>query len=238
MQPFYSMTESNRRFVCFTHASCIRHSKFIKMKNILLPIAFAAMVVSCQKTENKAEENVVEHADHNHDKLLPENEMVALMNDMMVKMHDQAPTGNNNADYATMMIAHHIGAVEMSDLLLKKGKDPVLKSFAQKVIAAQNKEIEQMRNFSNTREISVDSDKFQQALNQSMAAMMDKNIKIHDDIDKDYAQQMIPHHKSAVDMAEVYLKFGKQPDLLALSKSIVTEQNKEIAELEMWLQKN
>ena len=49
---------------------------------------------------------------------------------------------------------------------------------------------------------------------------------------------MIPHHKSAVEMAEVYLKFGKQPELLKLSKSIVTEQNKEIAELEMWLQKN
>ena len=220
------------------HTSCIARSNFIDMKKILLPIAFAALIVSCQKTEAAVVETPIDHVDHQHEKIFPVNEMVTLMDDMMVKMHDQTPSRNNNADFATMMIAHHVGAVEMSELLLEKGKDPILKSFAEEVIAAQNTEIEQMKNFQNTREISTDYEKFQQALNQSMAAMMDKNIKVHDDIDKDYAQQMIPHHKSAVDMAEVYLKFGKQPDLLALSKSIVTEQNNEIAELEMWLQKH
>ena len=220
------------------HTSCIARSNFIDMKKILLPIAFAALIFSCQKTEAAVVETPIDHVDHQHEKIFPVNEMVTLMDDMMVKMHDQTPSRNNNADFATMMIAHHVGAVEMSELLLKKGKDPILKSFAEEVIAAQNTEIEQMKNFQNTREISTDYEKFQQALNQSMAAMMDKNIKVHDDIDKDYAQQMIPHHKSAVEMAEVYLKFGKQPELLKLSKSIVTEQNKEIAELEMWLQKN
>ena len=220
------------------HTSCIARSNFIDMKKILLPIAFAALIVSCQKTEAAVVETPIDHVDHQHEKIFPVNEMVTLMDDMMVKMHDQTPSRNNNADFATMMIAHHVGAVEMSELLLEKGKDPILKSFAEEVIAAQNTEIEQMKNFQNTREISTDYEKFQQALNQSMAAMMDKNIKVHDDIDKDYAQQMIPHHKSAVEMAEVYLKFGKQPELLKLSKSIVTEQNKEIAELEMWLQKN
>lgn len=220
------------------HTSCIDRSNFIDMKKILLPIAFAALIVSCQKTEAAVVETPIDHVDHQHEKIFPVNEMVTLMDDMMVKMHDQTPSRNNNADFATMMIAHHVGAVEMSELLLKKGKDPILKSFAEEVIAAQNTEIEQMKNFQNTHEISTDYEKFQQALNQSMAAMMDKNIKVHHDIDKDYAQQMIPHHKSAVEMAEVYLKFGKQPELLKLSKSIVAEQNKEIAELEMWLQKN
>lgn len=220
------------------HTSCIARSNFIDMKKILLPIAFAALIVSCQKTEAAVVETPIDHVDHQHEKIFPVNEMVTLMDDMMVKMHDQTPSRNNNADFATMMIAHHVGAVEMSELLLKKGKDPILKSFAEEVIATQNTEIEQMKNFQNTREISTDYEKFQQALNQSMAAMMDKNIKVHDDIDKDYAQQMIPHHKSAVEMAEVYLKFGKQPELLKLSKGIVNEQNKEIAELEMWLQKN
>lgn len=220
------------------HTSCIARSNFIDMKKILLPIAFAALIVSCQKTDAAVVENPIDHVDHQHEKIFPVNEMVTLMDDMMVKMHDQTPSRNNNADFATMMITHHVGAVEMSELLLEKGKDPILKSFAEEVIAAQNTEIEQMKNFQNTREISTDYEKFQQALNQSMAAMMDKNIKVHDDIDKDYAQQMIPHHKSAVEMAEVYLKFGKQPELLKLSKSIVAEQNKEIAELEMWLQKN
>ncbi|WP_373784590.1 DUF305 domain-containing protein, partial [Kaistella sp.] len=108
------------------------------MKKILLPIAFAALIVSCQKTEAAVVETPIDHVDHQHDKIFPVNEMVTLMDDMMVKMHDQTPSRNNNADFATMMIAHHVGAVEMSELLLKKGKDPILKSFAEEVIAAQN----------------------------------------------------------------------------------------------------
>lgn len=163
--------------------------------------------------------------------------MAVLMDEMMDKMHAPKSTGNNDADFSKMMIEHHIGAVKMSELLLNKGKDSELKAFAQKVIAAQNKEIELMKKFQNKTELSPDREQFQTALNQSMGAMMNKEIKVYEDIDRNFAAQMIPHHQSAVDMAKVYLKYGQEKELLQLSEDIVREQSLEITQLKNWLAK-
>ena len=202
------------------------------MKKIMIPLFVAVfLAVSCSKTETQTHQNTAEH----HEKSETENEMVALMDEMMDDVHSGKSTGNNDADFAKMMIEHHKGAVEMSELLLKKGQSEELKIFARKLIAAQNTEIDLMKKFENHTEISADSKTFQQELNQSMAAMMNKNIKIHNDIDKDFAEQMIPHHQSAVDMAKVYLKYGKQQDLLKLCSDIVKTQTSEIKELQDWL---
>lgn len=216
----------------FEHRFCLSRNKLFRMKKIFLIPALALLLFSCEKPGAEKTKT----ADHSHQTAENKNEMVALMDNMMDKMHAPKSSGNNDTDFANMMIEHHIGAVEMSELLLKKGQDSTLKNFAEKVISAQTQEINVMKKFENETEKSADSQDFQQALNQSMSAMMDKTIKIYNDIDKDYAAQMIPHHQSAVEMAKAYLKFGKQPELLQLCENIISEQNKEIAELQNWLE--
>jgi uncharacterized protein (DUF305 family) len=47
--------------------------------------------------------------------------------------------------FLKMMIPHHEGAIEMANAELKKGKDPKLKTLAQKIITAQRREIAEMR---------------------------------------------------------------------------------------------
>lgn len=55
----------------------------------------------------------------------------------------------------------------------------------------------------------------------------------------DYAAMMIPHHQSAIDMAEAYLASGEtDPVLTKLSQDIVASQKSEIATLKEWLAKN
>lgn len=203
------------------------------MKKIFFALGFSILLFSCEKTETKNAESV----NHQHQSSENKNEMAILMDQMMDKMHTPKSTGNNDADFSNMMIEHHIGAVEMSELLLSKGKDAELKAFAQKVIDAQTKEIEVMKKFQNKTELSPDTKEFQQALNQSMGAMMNKEIKIYNNIDSNFAAQMIPHHQSAVEMAKAYLKFGKEQELLKLCEEIVHEQNIEIAQLQNWLAK-
>ena len=48
-------------------------------------------------------------------------------------------------------------------------------------------------------------------------------------LDRDFVTLMVPHHRSAVDMAKVYLESGRNPELRRLAQHIVQSQQAEIA---------
>ncbi|MEX3959365.1 DUF305 domain-containing protein [Trinickia sp. EG282A] len=58
------------------------------------------------------------------------------------------------------------------------------------------------------------------------------------DTDKDFVAHMIPHHQGAIDMAEVEVKYGKDPGLKRLARSIIKAQHDEIAYMEKWRAKH
>ena len=49
------------------------------------------------------------------------------------------------------------------------------------------------------------------------------------DVDRDFIRMMIPHHKGAIDMALLQLKYGRSEKLRRLAQSIIVEQGQEIA---------
>ena len=72
----------------------------------------------------------------------------AVMTAAMARMdHDMmVPTsGDADRDFATMMIPHHQGAVDMAEAELRFGHDPVLRRLAQGIIVEQRQEIAVMR---------------------------------------------------------------------------------------------
>ena len=58
------------------------------------------------------------------------------------------------------------------------------------------------------------------------------------DADKDFVRMMIPHHGGAIDMANVELRYGTDPELKKMAEKMIKDQKEEIAKLEKWLQKN
>lgn len=50
-----------------------------------------------------------------------------------------------------------------------------------------------------------------------------------------FLRQMIPHHEGAVEMAKYEIAHGKDPQMLQLAKSILVEQQGEIAEMQAML---
>lgn len=55
------------------------------------------------------------------------------------------------------------------------------------------------------------------------------------DADRDFANMMIAHHQGAIDMANVELRYGKDPELRAMAQKVIDDQGKEIDALQRWL---
>ncbi|TKI08322.1 CopM family metallochaperone [Martelella alba] len=76
-----------------------------------------------------------------------------------------------------------------------------------------------------------------QAYISSMADMHEHMLEgVKDDNpDVAFAQGMIPHHQGAVAMAEIELKYGKDPQLRGLAENIIKAQQAEIKFMQAWL---
>ena len=75
---------------------------------------------------------------------------------------------------------------------------------------------------------------------EAMQKMMDAmgSMEMTGDAGVDFAMMMIPHHQSAIDMAEAYLEHGDDPELTELANEVVSAQQREIEFLETWLEAN
>ena len=58
------------------------------------------------------------------------------------------------------------------------------------------------------------------------------------DADVDFVANMIPHHQGAVDMAQIILEHGTDPEVRTFAEQIIAAQEAEIAWMRDWLARN
>src|SRR5690242_5480797 len=75
------------------------------------------------------------------------NPMMQSMQGMQKELSAAPMTGDADHDFAAMMSPHHQGAIDMARAELDHGKDPVLRRMAQDIIAAQEKEIGDLKDW-------------------------------------------------------------------------------------------
>lgn len=208
----------------------------MKTKNIILPLFVAALMVSAF---------TIVHED-----------LHQAMNKMMQKMKAMKMSGDADKDFAMMMIEHHQGAIDAAKILVKSGKDQMIKDMAQKILKMQPQEQKDLRAHANMKhdenatakkdehaahsqssDASTHSDQFSTEMTKIMADMETKmkSMKMTGNLDHDFATMMIDHHQGAIDMSDAEIKHGKVTEVKTIAEKIKADSEKEIDELKTWL---
>ncbi len=158
----------------------------------------------------------------------------------MVEMSRQMvmPNGEySDKAFIDAMVPHHEGAVGMAQVALKRAEHPEIANLAEEIISAQRAEVEL---FGKIREREYGSAESTVELNeQDMGAMgMSDSQKLSqaDPFDKAFIDEMIPHHESAIAMAEVARQDTENPEIRDIAAGIVDAQRQEIGQMRQWRQ--
>jgi uncharacterized protein (DUF305 family) len=75
---------------------------------------------------------------------------------------------------------------------------------------------------------------FVSAMNAAIRTMMtNMQIQPSADIDKEFVDAMVPHHRGAIEMAEAELRYGRNEQTRRLAQEIIVTQQEEIAAMKL-----
>ena len=138
------------------------------------------------------------------------------------------------AQFIAEMIPHHEQAIEMAQLALGKASRPEVKTLARDILSAQEGEISQMQAWNRSWfGIEAGTVTMQDGGHGSMSGEVEA-LTSSDDFDRDFLTAMIPHHASAIEMANRLLSGSPRPELAKLARAIIAGQQKEIDQMQGW----
>lgn len=165
--------------------------------------------------------------------------------DMLEAMHKPmmqakiSESGNVDKDFLVDMIPHHQGAIDSAKLYLQNNpQNQKLQEIAKNIISSQEAEIKEFHTLlkGELNATKLSKQQYSQYLtatkHNANTMMKDMNqVKPSQNIDKDFAQAMIPHHQGAIDSAKLILQYTKDTRIQKIAQDIITAQEREIQDL-------
>ena len=164
-----------------------------------------------------------------------------LMADMMTGMRDIPESGIPAVDFLEGMIPHHQAAIDMAKSYLRNGgENSELKQLAEDIEKVQQEEISQMKDMISRLKDSEGKNADQaKAYRDEYNKMFEDGSHAHHmpattpaTVDEAFAEGMLMHHQMAVDMSRSILEYTDQEEVKELAQNIITQQEKEIAQME------
>ncbi len=229
------------------------------MKTIILTILLSAAAIAfagCQTATNTANTNanarantaVVQNSNANSMMNMNGNSMMNGNSNMsgMSGMSDMKSSPNAasqpyDLQFLDTMSAHHQSAIDMAKMVDGKSNNAELKAFAAKIIADQNKEIAQMKDWREKwyagKPMAMNME--MPGMNDSMKMMMGGEMKKMEaatgkDFDIHFLDMMTPHHQGATTMAKEALTKAEHPEIKTLANQIIKAQEAEIKMMADW----
>jgi uncharacterized protein (DUF305 family) len=134
------------------------------------------------------------------------------------------------------MVPHHQGAIDMAEIALENAEHQEIRNLAENIVSTQQAEIENLKSIKKeefgTSEVPMEMSQEQM---RSMGMMMNPEQLAHSEpFDKAFIDAMIPHHQSAIEMAQVAYQESDNPEIKTLAEDIVEAQTREIRQMEGW----
>jgi uncharacterized protein (DUF305 family) len=134
------------------------------------------------------------------------------------------------------MVPHHQGAIAMAEVALKNAEHEEIKELSRNIVSTQQSEIEELKSIKKeefgTSNVPMEMSQEQM---RGMGMMMDpQRLSKREPFDEAFIDAMIPHHQSAIQMAQVASKQSKIPEIKGLAGNIVSAQKREIEQMKQW----
>lgn len=143
--------------------------------------------------------------------------------------------------YIAEMLAHHEGAISMSEMVGAGTDRKELLDLAQAIMQTQTQELMKMQEWQTQwgYEKTMGGHSSHAGMGNEMSGtMMDMGKELEglkgSDFDKKFLELMIEHHQQAVDMSKYASTNAKHQEVKDLAKAITSAQNTEIAQMKQW----
>lgn len=143
-------------------------------------------------------------------------------------------------EFLQQMKPHHEQAIEMAEMVGGRTDRPELNTLASDIIESQSAEIEEIDSMleeageTSSQDPAVDHGDVSMGMTQEDMDALESSEG--DGFDEMFAEMMIEHHRSAIEMANKVLADGENAKVASLARGIIEEQQKEIQDLEAWLE--